>query len=72
MKLFNVFYKDNDFDVCDLLGTFSSYELACDCILNNVSFRGITDEEDIDYVVAVDYSILSNELDKAETLELRE
>lgn len=72
MKLYNVFYQDSDFDVCDFLGTFSSYELACDCILNNVSFRGITDEEDIDYVVAVDYSILSNELDKAETLELRE
>ena len=32
----------------------------------------ITDEEDIDYAVAVDYTILSNELDKAETLELGE
>lgn len=70
MKLYSVFYIDEELGIYDLIGTFSSYEVASDCILNNLSHRGITDEEDIDYEINVYYSILTNELDKEMKLEL--
>lgn len=72
MKLYNVFFIDEELEIYDLIGTFSSYEKASDCILNDLSYRGITDEEDIDYEINVYYSIFTNKLDKEMRIELGE
>ena len=70
MEIYTVIYKDEDFNMVDYLGTFDDYGAAGDCILNHLSFRGITDEEDQNYSIDTEYSILTSELNKDKTLEI--
>lgn len=60
MKLYSAYYVDEEDNIKDRLGVFSTYEQALECAKEDLRERGY-DEEDVDFFIEYDYTIESSD-----------